>query len=197
MRYARLVLVGNGATVLKNETLGKQIDEFDLVVRFNNFVLNEENEKYVGKKTSFIGRRSCGDVKWWKPNEFDMIFNFVTYCTVTQGMQLVANQVKSVYGASCHEVGVEECKQIGEDIGLDQPHNERASVGILAIGHFIKMSPKIWICGFDNVIKPNYRADLEHYFPKKPVDAKFHNWQKETAYIKGLMTKGQIEVLGV
>ena len=46
-----VVLIGNGSSVL-NQRLGKVIDTFDLVVRFNHYNLNGF-EEWVGTKTDF------------------------------------------------------------------------------------------------------------------------------------------------
>jgi len=48
----RVLLVGNSGGVLNNEW-GPKIDEFDIVVRFNNFELHGY-EKYVGTKTTHV-----------------------------------------------------------------------------------------------------------------------------------------------
>jgi len=52
MKNKKLIIIGNSPNVLNND-FGNQIDEFDVVIRLNNF----ETEKYsskIGKKTDFV-----------------------------------------------------------------------------------------------------------------------------------------------
>lgn len=64
-----VIVVGNGSSVLEREN-GKIIDNFDNIVRFNNFKI-EGFEKYVGKKTTHwyntIGSEKLKDTT--KPKE--------------------------------------------------------------------------------------------------------------------------------
>ena len=53
---SNIILVGNGPSILENE-FGSKIDQFDKVVRFNNFEV-EGYEKYVGSKCSVLARRA-------------------------------------------------------------------------------------------------------------------------------------------
>jgi len=46
----KIIIVGNGC-ILTGKDLGKVIDGFDIVIRFNNFELNEENQIDFGTKT--------------------------------------------------------------------------------------------------------------------------------------------------
>lgn len=52
MGYPRICLVGNSEKVL-DHTLGSVIDSFDIVIRFNEFIL-DGFETYVGTKTDYI-----------------------------------------------------------------------------------------------------------------------------------------------
>ena len=87
-----IILVGNGPSILENE-FGSKIDEFDKVVRFNNFEV-EGYEKHVGSKCNILARRACDDVNMWPNEMFEEVVCFVTYCKWTQGMLNVARQVK-------------------------------------------------------------------------------------------------------
>jgi len=47
-----VVIVGN-STINTNELCGKFINECDVVIRFNKYIVNEEYDKYIGSKTDF------------------------------------------------------------------------------------------------------------------------------------------------
>lgn len=190
----RIVVVGNGPSVL-NTKYGDLIDSFGSVVRFNNFV-TEGYEEYVGRRTDILCRRSCDDVKLYDHETLRSVLCFVTYCRWSEGMLQVSKQVKQYYGPRCTIIGLKKCKFIGEEVGLDQPYNEWASVGVLALGYFRDLfltkqefCDRIVIHGFDG-LTPN----CGHYFTKAPKDAKFHNAGKELDFIKSLNLKTLKEI---
>ena len=181
----KILLVGNGKTAQ-----GCSIDDFDFVCRFNNFQMQGFD---VGTKFNAHCRRSCDDIQLFNPERLDAVYNFITYCPLSGGMKAVASRVHSHYKAKYIEVGLEECKSIAEDVGLI-PMTERASVGILAICHFIKFHSPVYICGFDSVVTDK-EVHLEHYYPRKPLDSQHHNWYKEAEYIKGLVKEGVVRCI--
>ena len=87
---------------------------------------------------------------------FEKVINTITYCPFSSEMQKVAARVKKHYRDKYEEVSLQESKQIGKDAGLDQPHKERASVGLLVVGHLVKKFDVVSVCGFDNVLEPNF-----------------------------------------
>lgn len=184
-----IVLVGNGPS-LKNRGLGATINQFEHVVRFNNFQI-KGYEKDVGTKCTILARRSCSDVKLYDINKFSLVLNFVTYCPNSSQMAEVAKDVKRYYKDKCVIVDEKICKKIGQDIGLKQPAPERASIGILTIGYLIEKYSVLYICGFDN-LKKDKHGIVHHYFPKKPKDAKFHNGIKESEYINKLIKEKKV-----
>jgi len=65
-----VVVIGNGPSALKTRC-GPKIDEFDVVVRLNNFRL-QGYEEHVGSKTTIWARNvNAGDVATRDPNQFD------------------------------------------------------------------------------------------------------------------------------
>jgi hypothetical protein len=176
--YSKVVLVGNSKSVLE-QPMGSQIDQFDIVVRFNNFEINGYQE-YVGRKTDIVCRRSCDDVKLHNASNLIKIINFVTYGKWASGMIQVARQLKTYYKDKILNVNIDECEEFGREMGLDQPINEFASIGALACGWFAKRhDPKlITIYGFG--------YSNSHYFPKSVNDGKFHAWTKEEKFVKSL-----------
>lgn len=183
----KILVVGNGPSVLDNE-YGIHIDRgpWD-VCRFNNFQ-TKGFERYAGTRTDLLCRRACDDVKLWDNNCLKQVLVFVTYCRWTAGMMNVARDVEAYYGHKCEIVGLKTCKEIGEEIDLDQPMNEWASVGILALSLLTKRFGRdnIITHGFDGLVPDKDTGVVSHYFPKPPRDAKFHNAEKELAYINKL-----------
>jgi|TARA_R110002110_G_scaffold3190_10_gene16454 hypothetical protein len=184
-----LLLVGNGSSLL-GKGLGVKIDSFDEIVRFNNFELDGYAED-VGSKTTILARRSCDDVKLWPEEMFSRVYCFVTFCRWTSGMLHVANQLHGYY-SNIDIITPDICAGYGREIGLDQPENEWASVGALALAHFIKTHKKIYICGFDH-LKKDENGKASHYFHKPPKDDRFHSESKERAFTETLIKGGFIE----
>ncbi len=181
----KILVVANGPSVL-NYRYGEQIDKFRHVVRFNNFVV-KGYQHLIGSKTTVLARRACDDVLLHNPDLFEKVYVFVTYCRWTAGMMYVARDMQSYYGEKCEIVDLKTCREIGEEVGLDQPLNEWASVGILTLGHLTNLygCDKLVVHGFDG-LKPDSKGLIKHYFPTPPKDAKFHNSSKELAYIRKL-----------
>lgn len=188
----KIILVGNGPSII-GSGLGPVIDSFENVVRFNNFV-TDGYEDDCGSKVTILARRSCDDVKLHSPDKFEAVVNFITYCKWSSAMMFVNNSLQDFYGSKLSTVDIKTCKEIGADIGLDQPHNEWASIGALAIGLAIRSFSTVDICGFDHLAK-SQDGEVKHYFPKKTKDAKFHNGEKEKQYIEKLIMQGRVRRL--
>ncbi len=183
-----IILVGNGSSLL-GKGLGSQIDSFDEVVRFNNFELDGYTQD-VGVKSTILARRSCDDVKLWPEEMFEKIYCFVTFCRWTSGMIQVANQLQGHY-SNAEIVTPDLCAKYGKQIGLDQPNNEWASVGALAMSHMLQSYEKVHICGFDH-LKKNEKGHSSHYFHKPPRDDRFHSGVKEKAFTEQLILTNRI-----
>jgi hypothetical protein len=175
----KILLVSNGPSVLK-EKRGEEIDSFDKVVRFNNFDLAGK-EEYVGRKTHIVSRRCCDDVLWHNPPELEKVYCFMTYCKWSGAMGIVSEMVKNYYYPRCELVKVSKCKEYGELVGLDQPNNEWATVGILTILHLLNIYPVLYLYGFD------YSNLDKHYFARQPRDSKYHSAIKEKKYLDKLV----------
>jgi hypothetical protein len=183
-----IILVGNGPSLLSRE-IGSEIDSFDKVVRFNNFEL-EGFEKHVGKKCSILARRSCDDVKLWPEEMFEEIVCFVTFCKWTRGMIHVANQLRGHY-SNINIVPPHVCASYGKLMDLNQPAEEWASVGSMALAYFTEQYDKVAICGFDHLEKDD-KGEVKHYFNKPPKDDRFHNGNKEKIFTESLLKKGKV-----
>ena len=185
--------MGNGPSVVGSNLAGR-IDQFDDVVRFNNFQL-KGYESDVGTKCTILARRSCNDVDMHGVDRFHTIYNFVTYCSISTSMRAVSRDVAEFYGDKCSNIDMYQCKKYGEILQLDQPHKERATIGALTIcmlmEEYAETYPVIHICGFD-FLKTDKKGIVQHYFPKKPIDAKYHNGKKEERYVTQLIQEKRV-----
>ena len=71
------ILIGNGKSIL-GRSLGSKIDDFDNVIRLNNFKI-KGFEDDLGKKTTIHARRCCDDVE---NKEGINVVGFITYCSI-------------------------------------------------------------------------------------------------------------------
>jgi hypothetical protein len=181
----KILVIGNGPSVL-NHKVGDLIDTYDDVVRFNNYEL-KTYEEFVGTKTTILARRACDDVKLHPSELFNKVLCFITYCKWTDGMTKVARDVKSFYGEKCEIVSWLKCREIGEQIGLQQPHKEWASIGVLTIALLVERfgADNITIHGFDGLNSLGER-EVFHYFNTPPKDAMYHSGIKERIFIESL-----------
>lgn len=173
----KILLVGNGPIVLSKK-MGNIVDTFDVVVRFNNFKI-EGYEEFVGTKTDWVCYRACDDVKLVKPNTISKAYLFVTYCRWTTGMKRVAKMQKAWFGDKGEIIDELVCFEIAKQIDLKNDMTEWPSIGVLAIGYFLKKGYKIITYGFGGDTN-------QHYFPKPPKDNCYHNWIKEKEFINKL-----------
>ena len=72
MSDKNIILIGNSPTILSSK-LGSVIDEFDTVVRFNNFV-TAGYEESVGSKTDIWAIGASSSVFPRDPNDFEEIW---------------------------------------------------------------------------------------------------------------------------
>lgn len=178
----KILFIGNAASVLDHK-FGPLIDSGDfLVCRFNNFT-TVGFEEYVGTRSDFLCRRSCDDVKLHPADQFTKIFNFITYGKWTAGMRVVARNLAGIYKDKLVNVNEVACARIGERVGVDQPHREWCSIGVLALAYFTDHFPEneFYLHGFDFL-----KNGGTHYFPKPPRDSCYHNSEKEEKFIRGL-----------
>ena len=196
----KVILVGNGRDLM-GKAIGSLIDEFDIVVRCNNFV-TAGFETDLGTRFDWLARRSCSDITLHDYSSVDRVYNFITFCPLSIAMRAVAREIKKVYRDKYYECGVLEAKAIGEAVGLNQP-KERCSVGVLAVG-YLHDKFDLTITNFDKVAKKYAEEQGQdykdanpdtHYFAKPPVDSKYHNWDKETDYIYSLIESQKIGIL--
>jgi len=193
MNDSKILLVGNSPSVL-DYNFADKIDNFDIVVRFNNFQLNGY-EKHIGTKCTILCRRACDDVKMWPKSMFEKIICFMTYCKWTPWMPQVINQIKHIYQEKLIVIPPSITKITGEKIGLDQPNNQWCSIGVLAIDYFLQEYDHLTIHGFDHLKPEPVNNQILHYYPTPPKDACYHDGTKEEIFINNLIQQNKISRL--
>ena len=184
-----ILLIGNGPSVLQNKC-GALIDEFDLVVRFNNFELEGYGD-YVGHKSDILCRRACDDVKWWPISMFKLVYCFVPLCKWTPWMPPVVQSVKNFYRNKCIIVDTDLTARTAARLKQYDPQTKWPSIGMLAIDYFVNYYDEvITIHGFDHLVETE--GQIQHYYPTKPKDSRYHDGGVEREYINGLINDGKL-----
>ena len=213
------MVVGNAGS-LKEQGLGKQIDKFDMVIRFNRFK-TKGYEEDAGSKTDVWCTFSCGT--WRK--------KFILEYGLGQMEWFIDDYIKEGYN-------IEEIKPIVKDIkeiwyltrplevlegGWSNPqplHNlniydttikrhrnwndseqcvadlgYQPSTGFNCLWTLLKMYDKIYVAGFDYGMFMG-KSDTLHYYEDIERDKiPYHSRQKEYDYLKEYFDNGTIEFL--
>jgi len=184
-----IILVGNGSSVLGN-ALGRHIDDFNIVVRFNNFQL-AGYEKDVGTKSTFLVRRCCEDVIWHPKSQFSHIYTFIQHCKWTPWMPPVQQQIEKFYGEKNTTVGEDFCRSVAVKLGQHNPMEKWPSIGILAIEYFLQFFSSLTLYGFDGMTD----GKEGHYFNKPPKDSCYHDFDVEQKHIQNLIKQDKVKLL--
>lgn len=201
-----VILVGNGASLLSDE-YGKKIDEFDIVVRVNNFAINGF-EKHVGTKRTVHFR--CYNIR---PKTFSL--EHVVPAIDNHGISglqdnryddfeeaVILKIREKSYIKACQEVGLYKKISYIDDseytrylkmIGTSAP-----TTGVLCIAYAIKRWTDVTICGFDCLQGDAPSTEYCHYFSNmkfNQVERKKHNFIKEESFVKNLINIKKITCL--
>lgn len=175
----KIILISNSPNVL-NQQVGKEIDSFDKVVRFNKFE-TIGYESYVGTKTDWVCYRACDDVKLIRPNLIEKAFMFVTYCIHYRGMIQVARQQKAWFGEKGKIIDEHQCFNLARIIGYKNDLKQWPSIGALTLAYFSS------VYGNENLTTYGFSGNGEsHYFPQPPNGSCHHNWPLEEEFLKSL-----------
>lgn len=210
-----VVIVGNGGS-LKNYSLGAKIDEFDEVVRINNWhTLGFED--LAGTKTTvwITFRPNYGMEKFTrdllgKGNDLDEIRNAVKDVReiwyVTDEVKNHINVFWQEWHTSRKNVNLRRlritdriirklshtyCHQICQEV-------KNPSTGLIGIWLLTQLYSKVYIAGFDSWCHGD-ESDTRWYFDnthiEKQEEYKLHFGAQEASYIKKLIDLGDIEIL--
>lgn len=151
MNQNTIVIVGNGPSVLNRE-MGRQIDNFDTVVRINNFV-TEGYEKYVGSRTDIWTRSGSDMIKERDTSSFDSVLWLVALPAWERRrdkIDEIRRKIKRSVRNSGEEILVNktEIKRITEKY-FREGKEVRPTTGLYTVFYFLERFPKLAIYGFD------------------------------------------------
>ncbi len=183
-----IILVGNGPIVC-NYDIGDKIDQFDKVVRFNNFE-TKNYEKHVGTKIDLWSMRVCFTIKYKKLESKPIVVGFINYCKYTP--QIISEHLQPWKGRfveyNPQVIGPEFAQSYSRIFKYD-PQNTWFSVGMLTIFMLLGLGvQKLTIHGFGG-------DPSKHYFDLPPQNYTGHNFRIERKIIEYLHRKGKLEYL--
>ena len=212
----KVILVGNGSSILDYE-LGKYIDsEFDLVFRINRFKI-KGFEKYVGSRVDGWFIADTG-TQWLNPDDvgkfaretegvlFQDDMKYIVINTpkfkfnksfISQINNFTENY-KSVYGVDKIKVIRPEIEdEIRSEVKTKFPLNVWPTTGLCAIKSLVNSFQNIYLHGFDGMSK---KYKYYHYFDKEDNRTTEHAWTRkpehnfeiETEYINSLRKDGKL-----
>ena len=181
-----------------NEKKGNLIDEFDIIIRLNNFRTSGYQE-YVGSKTSFalISPACMPSEELSKMNPKDI---FVVGGNLRKDYEKIRNRLLDET-RGCNVLPPEEnllSPSIYNDglrieMGFDITKAQWPSTGTVAIqwarDRYGKAA-KVFIHGFD--FYESNQVTLERYFGVETKADGKHNFDKEKIYVSAMLTKGLI-----
>lgn len=165
-----IIIVGNGASIL-NQPLGKKIDAFETVVRFN--VFSTAWPAYTGTKISVWVTNDT----WEKEGEFvdwkqqpQVLVKCTTQCEKGKRIQALAEQ----HGCKWFEFPKGLKQRWKDEIQKQRKTRTRPSVGLYTVSYYLEWlkEPLVYIHGFDH-LQPGKPV---HYFDDKkyPITADIH-----------------------
>lgn len=186
---SNIIIVGNGSSLLEKEN-GHLIDQFDIVVRFNEYKI-KGYEKYVGTKTTY----------WFntvnfqnKQNESRMFVNYSKiFLHIWQwdiNKDPLFKSFKQFYQDRIELIKTQESTIIEIQKFVNDFSYFNYSTGAIAIWMLLKEHPKVVITGFDWWI-PNKK---HHYSDNVPIGTT-HKPDKEYNLISKLIEEGKVEML--
>jgi hypothetical protein len=191
-----IVIVGHGPS-LKGAGLGKQIDEFKVVVRLKNCSMLLAERHDYGSKTTVM----CSSTEvlhhlpkieakeyWGYPKKGDFSESRVTWLKrhVPQNSKVhVPLDVCNLWNAAFLELG-------------GQHPNVSTGMGAVIIALQLKRPKKLFLAGFDNVLHPNtegYRSTVATEFNQNGTVDTGHDWLTENKLIPFLATAYGTEIM--
>jgi hypothetical protein len=177
----KIIVVGNGTSVLDYKK-GKQIDAFDIVVRFNNYKLKgfEEN---VGTKTDIWITACCNKV-YMESKEYKEVYfhSWVWNKPKDKNYRRILEKIPSVKVFEREEV-VELKKLIPEYPSM------AFSTGLIAINRLLKTYDQLYLTGFD------WWDREEHHYGDREGRGTLHKPKIEYKYIMDLEKQGKVKFL--
>ncbi|MBK6949573.1 MAG: glycosyltransferase family 29 protein [Haliscomenobacter sp.] len=188
MNKKSIIIVGNGPSLLEME-LGKRIDTFENIVRFNGF-RTKGYEKFVGSKTTIWSR-------WYSlshmqsPQTFREIWlNIPIRDRDNEKLKKAFNMLKKYDNPIEIIPNTDVAYKLQVDL-FGSIHSEKwPSSGLLAIAHALAMNYEVVIAGIDS-----WRMEPFHYYEVHDRSNSNHDSVVEKKYIEQLLSTKRIKFL--
>ena len=156
----KILLVGNGTSILDKE-LGKKIDSFDTVVRFNSYT-TKGYEKYTGTKTDIWF--TCMDKHINNINDFNQVIVHSWFkeneCELFKKLKNKRSDITKIKNINYHNL-------------------KGPSTGLIAIDYFLSNNYEVYLHGFD------WWDRDKHHYADNEIRGELHDPKKEYEIIKG------------
>ena len=159
----KVLVIGNGPSIINYE-IGNKIDEFDCVVRLNNYI-TKGYEKNVGSKTSIWATGGGLNIT---PRDVS-VFNDVWVFVPAKFYKTKIGRKKSAKATQDGEYNLID-KQIiidaDETLHFSIEENTRCSTGFYVIFYAMTKFEKVYIHGFDcfQTCMPGSNITAQHYY---------------------------------
>lgn len=167
-----IIIVGN-APYDKNKLQGDIIDNFKNVVRFNNFDVSKEHQKYIGYKTDYWCL-SCF-VYYSNKKLFNEKKNNINNILILKP-EVFLNKYPAKPNPKIQLLIQNKDIKVPEEynFGKNWP-----STGLLAIFHFLQIYPQVYVTGFNHFDKSkgsiHYYENLKQIGHKSDLEKKIFN----------------------
>ena len=190
----KIVLVGNGRSLLSRPGFGKVIDDFENVARFNDF--------HVSGFEEFVGTRT----DWWirnelplprpRPERFKRILLRVRMeCDLEYAR--TAEETMAELRVTHADTPVE---LVDRNVFLQMretlPFRNAPLTGTLVVGHLLRRYDQVHVCGFDGLQGPG--EALRHYYSDaNRVDewTDYHDPDLDARYLRARIDEGRLVVI--
>lgn len=183
----KIIIVGNGPSLLKSK-MGGKIDQFENIVRFNNFKI-KGYEQNVGTKITIWS-------KWYAiPLNKEAIHSKLIWLNIPladRTSEKIKIGIDSVKELSCKVEIIPELNVIFklQSQMFGTISHKWPSSGILAIEHALSKNYEVSIAGMDS-----WQNEPFHYYEVHNRSRTRHVEQLEREYISELNQKGILEIL--
>ena len=177
----RVVVVGNGGSILKSEQ-GWSIDNYAQIVRFNNYKI-QGYEKHVGTRTTIWFTCNCNKSKVRQKYQQVYFHSWEWDKTRCECWHVIKEYHKDV-----KEVPKGVCMYLGEQI--PEYGHIAFSTGLIAITILLQQFNKLDLIGFDW-----HLDEYPHHYGDNEVRGTLHNPKMEYKYLQTLESAGKIKFI--
>ncbi|WP_267523137.1 glycosyltransferase family 29 protein [Campylobacter sp. MG1] len=173
IRNKTIAIVGNSPTIM-NENKGNEIDNHDIVVRFNNYPVDYSLQRHTGSKTDIWAISPALESIFYKENTNNIKYIFIplTHTTTITKLNLITN---------LNDSGLKIVRYSAQKY-LNIFNMQIMSLGLIMILFFLERKNQISKINLYGFSLEEQEQGIKHYF-KGDISSgkilKFHKWKKE------------------